>query len=493
MSKFSELLEQYVTKSGLSDGYLARASGFSRSYVTKITNGQRFSSDLERMTKMLDALPLTSTEYNELWNLYMEQLMGKDGHDLNNAVLNFLESFKHISTLPVPVVARYQCEMPEQQIFDSREDICYMTRILIEQEASKSNGHLRLLVQPEEKEVLEALKSGLRMNPDFQVEHLVGLEQCMDSRKEKYYNIQLFQQLIPVILCQQTAKYKIYFHYERLESYFSQFCIMPYYIITGDTVLNIDSGFRKAILWRNPEIHSFYASEFDRLISKSHQLCDIAENVMENCLDQTLLMEKDPVYCMGSQPCVGAAGSDMLFQKYALDINQDVIVMMMKTNQMNRDYLVHAKVTSYFTKAGIWELMTKGRLEEVPSELYRPLEMEDRCMILEKILKLAEEGVYAPHIIDEKKFCYPPGLVIDSYGEGKIVIYYNSEQKEKRFTIKESTLATRFRDFLEKFHESIYVYSVKDTAAFLESVLRQCKKEMSEEQESTGVTEGNTE
>lgn len=58
MSKFSEHLDKCISNSGMTENQLAKMSGFNRSYIALMKNGQRVSPDTEKMVKLLDALAL---------------------------------------------------------------------------------------------------------------------------------------------------------------------------------------------------------------------------------------------------------------------------------------------------------------------------------------------------------------------------------------------------------------------------------------------------
>lgn len=48
MSKFSEHLDKCISNSGMTENQLAKMSGFNRSYIALMKNGQRVSPDTEK-------------------------------------------------------------------------------------------------------------------------------------------------------------------------------------------------------------------------------------------------------------------------------------------------------------------------------------------------------------------------------------------------------------------------------------------------------------
>ena len=75
MSKFSEHLEQCIIDSGMTENQLAKLSGFNRSYIALMKNGQRISPDTGKMIKLFENLKLSPYEYDELWKEYILSLI----------------------------------------------------------------------------------------------------------------------------------------------------------------------------------------------------------------------------------------------------------------------------------------------------------------------------------------------------------------------------------------------------------------------------------
>src|SRR5574344_1171725 len=94
MSRFSEQLEYYILKSGYTEVQLAQVSGFNRSYIALMKNGQRVSPDIDKMKRLFEALHLTLYEYEELWDAYLSARLGDDVYRKNKEVIRFLESFQ---------------------------------------------------------------------------------------------------------------------------------------------------------------------------------------------------------------------------------------------------------------------------------------------------------------------------------------------------------------------------------------------------------------
>ena len=83
MSEFSQALECGIYKSGLTENQLAKISGFTRSYIALMKNGQRVSPDTVKLKKLLEALSLSAYEYENIWNAYLKARYGEDTYKMH--------------------------------------------------------------------------------------------------------------------------------------------------------------------------------------------------------------------------------------------------------------------------------------------------------------------------------------------------------------------------------------------------------------------------
>lgn len=293
MSKFSDLLESHIKKIGLAESQLAEITGFSRSYIARLKNGQRISPDTEKMTRLFDALGMTVDEYKKLWNLYLEERLGKQKYDLNKKVLDFISSFKDTSKLQIET--KYNHQIHGVRLIKGSEDVGYIIKIIIENEAAKEKGHLRLLMQPENIEAIAALKSGFKTNPKLKAEHLICLEGHTNQEHDNYYNISLLQKLVPVVLLQKKIDYNVYYYYDKISAHLNKFSAMPYFIITNEFVVNIDYDCKNALLYNEQEIIEFYKNMFDNLKRECNTLIKPSVKSVESIISnaETILNKSD--------------------------------------------------------------------------------------------------------------------------------------------------------------------------------------------------------
>ena len=510
MSEFSNMLEQHILQAGLSEIQLAQATGFSRSYIARLKNGQRISPDTERMTKLFDALSLTAAEYAQLWNLYLEERLGKEQYGLTRKMLSFLSSFRQVSRLGAAV--RMEYALPEVSLVEGNADLAYMIRVMIEREAAgqwsakqevagqrettgqemtgqrkaagqemigqRENGrkpigqersHVRLFLQPECVSAMEALKNGFRMNPGFLAEHIVCLE-----KEKKTENITLLEKLIPVILSRRRADYRVYYYYDRVSAHLNSFSMMPYFLITGDCVLNMDYELEHGIVYRDPQIRDFFVRRFDRLAGTCRPLYERLTDEKELMAHYLQQKAANQFYCIGNQPCMGFLEAAQRIGRYLPGEMGGAAEALQGRIRSGREDMLRrgCRVTSYFTEEGIRRFIEEGIVEELPDVMMeRPLSREDRCRALRELIEQTEQGFYEPHLIQERKYRYPEGVMIDAYDFDDVALYYYAKDMNGCFIMGERSLARLFYEFLEGFKDSAYVCSAAETLTYLKGWL----------------------
>lgn len=472
MSKFSDMLEQYITQAGISEIQLAGVSGFSRSYVARLKNGQRVSPDAEKMGRLFEALNLSTAEYAEIWNLYLEERQGKEKYKLTKTVLEFIDSFRLVSKLSADMKITYS--IPEVRIINGREDVNYMIKLLVEKEAAEGEGHVRVFVQPEHRGVMEALKSSFKINHNLKVEHVVCLENRTEKDKDKYYNIKLLEQIVPLILCEEKNDYSVYYHYNKVESQFNRFSLMPCGIITGDRVINMDWELENAIIYQEKDIWEFFVSAFEKMQEECEPLYIPIREPAEELKVYTERKEAaSDIYCIGSQPCFGILNITELFEKYAAEPAAAAVIALGNCLKRWRESIIknNYKIVTYFTKEGLQRFMKEGMVDEISDRLYHPIEPEDRRRMINGLIEMTKEGFCEPRLIQEKRYQYTERVYMVSYNFDDTLLYYSTS--EHFFSVREKTLTKLFYEFLESFRDSTYVCTVEETVEYLKELVKQ--------------------
>lgn len=474
MSRFSEHLEQCIIDSGMTENLLAKASGFNRSYIALMKNGQRVSPDTGKMVKLLEALNLSPYEYDALWLEYIQAKMGDVVYERHLAVLSLMESFGDISHMDIR--SFYKHDIPAIKTVFNRMDLEYLVKAVLEQEAVKENGCIRLVMQPDLSVLGNILPGLCKNNEKLQLEHIICLENNGGNGSEQgqIYNIRMLQELMPTVISGTGDNYRIYYYYDHVASHFNAASLMPYMILTSDYLLIMNSSMDKGILSSDPEVAAVYETLF-----RNHKRgCRL---LLKRIEDESEMLEyqmgrktsEDTTYTIAQQPCFGVLKVDGLVKKYFALQNDRAKILLEQLLRQNHKSMEEQgkKMISYCTKSGLKRFAEKGIIDELPGEMYRPLEREDRKMILQLLKEAIEEGKYQLYLFDEQSIDFPKELFITSKGVLDTGLVFLSEKETGRFIIHESGLTKVFYEFFRDFVKSPQVSDTGHTLAYLEKLM----------------------
>lgn len=331
MSKFSEHLDKYISNSGMTENQLAKMSGFNRSYIALMKNGQRVSPDTEKMVKLLDALALQPFEHDSLWSEYIQERMGKDRYKVVEAIKDLIESMG--SNLNISVKSQYHHEIPDIKTIDNIMDLNYMIKVVIEEEARKEDGKLYLIMQPDKKGIFGWLPGICKNSPGLKIEHIVCMERDQESNeKDQVYNIQILKELFKMMLADENFNYEAYYYYDRIISHFDTAALMPSAVITSEYVINIAADFEHALVLHDAEIIQYYQELFRKHKQKCKPMFRKVPNYMDafEFYDNNTEWKEEKKYVLAAQPCFGILNSEEMVKKYAKLANQKVVALIQK-------------------------------------------------------------------------------------------------------------------------------------------------------------------
>lgn len=482
MSQFSEHLEQCIIDSGMTENQLVKLSGFNRSYIALMKNGQRISPDTEKMIKLLDALTLSPFEYDKLWTEYIRARMGEERYMVVETILHLIESFGVISSLSVK--SQYCYEIPKVKVVTNEMDLKYMIKVVVEEEIRKKKGHVHMILQPDASGIINWLPGICKQNEEIQIRHIVCLERFREGQEKKQiYNINILRELIPMMVSDSGHNYEVYYYYDQISSHFNTSALLPSAIITSDYVINIASDFENAVISSEKEIVDLY----ERLFQNHKRKCKPMFRRFQNYMD---IFEyyganeswEGKQYVLSAQPCFGVLKTDNLVRKYGEIASGKMLVMIENILRSNYEQFKNSdcKMISYCTKEGLVRFAEEGIIDELPKEIYRELDLSDRLEMLRMLVRMIKQGKYEIYLIDEHEMELPKELFISTFGISEVCMMYLSEDKNQRFILNEKRTAKLLVEFLEDFAQLPYVQDKEKTVVFLEELIRSSNFEKSE-------------
>lgn len=474
MSIFSKYLELGIINSGMTEKQLAKISGFTRSYIALMKNGQRVSPDMEKMTKLMQALNLSPDEYDNLWEEYIRARVGNDVYERNSAVIDFIHSFNNNSNVQVQLCGQYN--IPELKTLDSRMDVEYMMRAVIENEAMKEDGFVHIVMQGKDNILPQILPNVCKNNKDLKIDHIVCMEKYIgsDIGNNQLYNIKMLKEIVPIMIFSNSVNYKVHYYYDYVASRSHSGMLLPYMILTSECLLCIDANMNRGMISKESEIRRLYEEIFQNQKKNCRQMFQPIEGMSEVMPYFPAKEELENItYSLSPQPCFGVLKVMGMIKRYCRPEYETLVPQLEESIKRNEQWLsdetnLHI---SYCSKAGLRRFVQEGIIDELPREIYNAISVRDRKRILQLLLEKIHEGSYELYLIAENVVQLPKELIITVYSISNVLLMYMSEQIQSRIILKESSMSRLLYEAFQNLMKNPQVSSKEEATAFVEELI----------------------
>lgn len=474
MSKFSEHLETGIIYSGMTENQLAKISGFTRSYIALMKNGQRVSPDTEKMTKLMKALNLPPYEYEELWKEYIRAKMGDYVSDRNDAVIDFIHSFNNVSDLSLK--SFYYNVIPEIKTINSHLDMEYLIKAVIQNESMKEYGYVHIIAQGEENVLTQILPGVCKNNKELEIEHIVCMQKYTQTGKEndQLYNVRMLKNLIPIPVFSNSVSYRVFYYYDNVTSRFHSGTLLSYMILTSEYLICMDSDMSRGMFSKEPEVHQLYEQMFQEHKKNCRQMISYMEG-MEEILSWHLKRDNSEniTYSIAQQPCFGVLNVSGLINKYCQASDKELLAFLESLIRKNGQRISgeNNKHISYCSKEGLDRFAKEGIVDELPLEQCQKVSVEDRRRVLRMLLDAMDKESYELYLLEKNAFSFPKELCINAYGIEEVLIVYLSEQVQSRFILEENSLTRILYESLQNLMKTPQVGSRQAARVYVEKIL----------------------
>ena len=460
---------------------LEEKSGLKRSNISQLRSGSRKTRNIEGLKKLIDELALSPEEYEEIKEAFWISCYGMEEYKFRKEIAQMLGIFK--PGLGMEVNANVSISLPKVRVLSNVMDVKFYMHGAILREASKKQGHIKLIMQGGIPELYSDLAAMLRLNEQLTVEHILCLQSPKDDRiSAERKNMSFIKEIVPAILAGAGNRYKVYYYYSHILSRFGNEGRMPYALLMEDCVIHISTDFSKAFVTEDMEEIKLYNTLYDE--QKQHTSPLFAQlPVGIDRLTYQLENRDDRgtgTYSLMYQPCMGVFPIDYLVDKYVVDcpeIRALIREICMKAQAPKKGV---KNTVSYFQKDGIRLLMEKGIFTEIPEEICRPIDEGDRIHLLEILINAIEQRNYETYLINEEAISVVPELSLYAMGEDTAMLFMKEKNNPVCFTFLEKTISWSIYNFIKKLKKSRYTLSRKETLLFLKETLDDYKERRGE-------------
>lgn len=491
MSAYGESLKKYIKDKRISVRKLSMETKIDRTLLQKYLSGDRLPKNIGEVNQISDCLMLSPEKKEELAQQYNKSHYGEkqyEGFLMIRDVLNGLVDYQlNPDMLKGSREEETFCSEPEKEsrIYLGALEVENALRSMLKeqrrfcrmscQEASFSEEErkIRILAQPDTGNLLKTVLS-VCIGNKMEVEQIVCLE---EDSAEGNNNIRIIYNLLPMLF--GDVNYQSFYYYDNQEAHINTMSLLPVLILAGERGLICNSKMNEGLLFQNKEVVSFYRRQYDAIKSRTRLFTGYLEDITEwmtfikGFVTELAVAE----ICIGDTPCVTYCLDEKMLDKY-LKVGEKEKQYVKDTLSENRNKVTGAAdsdgMTNIFSEEGLRSFMETGRSSEYPEEFYRPIEEEDRLLILERVICMMETG--------QVRYCMtnPSSLKLDErlmvYINQKVVFqYHQSHCLSQYFSISEVSIRRSFEEFVKFAGENRWIYDNNETLDRMKKILKEYK------------------
>lgn len=480
----TELLSYYTKKKNINYTHLAEYLGIDRSTLYKYLKGTRAFPDEDILKNIAIYLRLNNEETKQLLEAYEVDITGEFIYYRRKHIEEFFKEADHAVNQVTHISNKIELreDSLENDVYSGTLNVEHVLYSLYASEAKEEHPHVRIMEQPYTLSVV--LKSFIQLNAKIPITHLFCLDNTQKETKDhEFYNLICLNNLLPIIMFNNY--YNAYYYYSNVSIINSHDLFFPNVMITTNYVFTYSNDHSQGILYKKPQIVSAYKEQFD---SYQRNASLFMEHISWNDYLANTEMFGANVDCtteVFTTPCPTYVFHDEdveIFRECLKDFfpykEEFIQSFVAYAKYMNEVFLPENKDVYHtiYTYQGLRYFTESGYFHDIPSELFNPLSLENRLLILER---------WRQFVID-----YPsiqmadmPYLPAESttyfvmYNHDFNILFSDTTGALASITIKESTLVEAFDDFLENVVKK-HMYSKEEELRCIDECIEKIKKEL---------------
>lgn len=452
MAIFHVLLKRMVDESGVSLRGIALAAKVDRPTLSKILSGERLPSETY-LNNLIRVLKVSESEKIRLIGEYEKIHWGEGAVHRMNGVKKLIEDLHYFRELGS---AASRINVSGNFIEETRRHTgqigvrSALKELLYSGCGDKEEEEIYLSPDfPQELVQLLVGEAAVLLGTRLCVKQVLRFAKAGHDPESVQRNIDLLARVIPASVC-DNLEYRARCFYENVDFSQDQAAILPCSAVVGEYLMLLSKDGKTAFTLRDKALSEYYREQLSYIFQMGRPLLVGYKGLAEIV---RVYLEKDSNEGERSQispqPClVQYISPDMAAKVLYPEIVADKAVMELVEKRLNqlRGYKSYHK-TVFFSEEGIALLADEGRISDIPSSLYRPLNLEERLNIL---LALRESCAKLPECY---KVLRPQDLKISTEvslaisPDGGVFITLSKEDLFQHIEIMEDTVSGAFCEF----------------------------------------------
>lgn len=468
MSDFSAYLNEILEYSTKTKYALATEMGLNRTTFTKYLNGQR-STSKEVFFQLVEKLRLTASQKKKLTELFNKDICGEYWNDFqytkesltNYGTITYLEKFSSLyNKLAVNVINR----PVKAGYYQNKILITNIIKQIINIETQAASPLIYCYFNFQSNELVDFLEQNYmvyRSKIDMKSHILFSLR-----KSDQHNNFMKLMRMVPLMF----SNYSVYYSFSETDSV-NLSVMYPYYIITSTYVVLISDDFNSALVQSDENVVSAYIDRFSQNICNCNsfkcreintfEVPDIVCSLMQEQAKQYYMNCITGSFCVA--PFLTAGHYNYIFSDLDISAEQKNNIITLSLSAYNY-FLQNPKTIICAPAESLVEFVKTGEESPITDTFGKPLLLDDRIYLLEKVRTFIENG--------GKYFLYNGAdfphnrMNINLFSDYDVVFYYNDKEKNKGNMFLLSVpngLLEELSKFITYFQKSCYVLTAEQT------------------------------
>lgn len=482
MSDFSEAIKTEIKKSKQTLLYLSDISGLSLDHISKMRQGKRLPQDEEKIKKLISALQCSEKTALSLISMYKIERMGHEQWNCMQEIKKMLEY--HSTFLEGSWKNQYGLnkEVRKIKVLQTKTEVMEFIQYVLSCIGDTEEEKIRIITEEIPEMLVEILTQHLN-RCHFTCEHLFSLKKNRDPGGS-LCNIRFINQIMPLI--QSEGKYIPYYDYEDTGEE-----MLPNWIMGKEWAIGLRGNMGGGIVLWDKEQIEYLEYLFERKKRNKRQLLkcfdDLTQWIEEvNERKGRYLKENEgnsfrsfdaKNYYLETTPCLWFLIPMELLEKHIL-LEKEEKNQLMELVRHRITQLYQENRVLFFTIEGIERIADEGRFSGIPENIYSPLTMSERKIVLEKYLQWMVKKESQYFIIDTSQLDLAPQTSVYSTVSlaDNEVSFCMAVGKNTYCSIREAGVAEKINQFCHMMEDGEFVYSREKGIDLIRKIINNCEE-----------------
>ena len=467
LNDFSEYFKNILSSKKINIYNLALQSNIDRSTIHKVASGSRIPNRAF-VDKIMTHLPMTPVEKKLLLDIYQITRDGPEIYERRKRVQQIISGLMQLNLTQDHISFSLHHSEDNIKVIRGAHAIRLAVKQIIEREAySQNQPKIWMRVPPCELIDISLIALTCAGAPEpVEWTHILSMDSGNNTVRQNE-NLELLRNVLPFCFL-GNLNYQPHYYYETKENSVDVMQTLPFFILTSDSLLNINLESKTAILSMSSEVLPYFKEEFLRQKQYTLPLSatkDTAISILQYFID--ILQSSNGSICYYEfSPNFSCVMDDAFVRRrIRSDIeNRDQVVekVAMRFNMIRSR---KEKFHTYFTQYGLDKFVSAGVVVNTIPKYDLPYSKEDRIYLLSHLIGEVEKGKVSARLLALPMSEMSESISITSFGrDGLNIAAYNMPgQDMKTSYISETNLTVAFQDYLIWLEDSDFVFSEEET------------------------------